>query len=329
MSKSRAIFVPLIFTSCIITTSLIGDVRGQDQETFIIIGTGSVTAVYYPAGGAICRVVNEQSTNIRCLVQSTGGAIDNIEALRTGELQFGIAQSDWLYHAFRGTDRFSELGAFEDLRAVFSIHAEPFTIVARADAGVTHFDDLKGKRVNIGNQGSGARATMDVVLEAKGWALADFAGVLELAPPEASEALCTDQVDAIVHMVGHPSAWSQKATTGCGGILVEVSGAGIDRLIEEHPYYRDASIPEGMYNNDTAVPTFGVAATLVSSAQVPEDVVYTVVSAVFDRFEEFKSLHPALNHLEADKLPREGISIPLHAGAERYYREADLLDRKK
>jgi TRAP transporter TAXI family solute receptor len=329
MSKFKAVFVPLIFTSCIVAASFVGEVRGQDAETFVIIGTGSVTAVYYPAGGAICHVVNQESTNIRCLVQGTGGAIDNIEALRIGELQFGITQSDWLYHAFHGTDRFSEVGAFEDLRGVFSLHAEPFTIVAQPDAGITHLDDLKGKRVSIGNPGSGVRATMDVVLEAKGWSLADFGGVLELTPPEASDALCIDQVDAIVHMVGHPSAWAQKGTTGCGGILVEVSGPEIDRLVEEHPYYRDASIPEGMYNNETAVPTFGVAATLVSSTQVPDDVVYTVVGAVFDRFEEFKSLHPALNHLEANEMPREGISIPLHAGAERYYREAGVLDGKK
>lgn len=329
MSKAKGAVVPLVLTSFIVAASLTGDVRGQDSETFVIIGTGGVTAVYYPAGGAICRVVNESSAALRCLVQSTGGSIDNIERLRSGELQFGFAQSDWQYHAFHGTDRFSESGPFEDLRAVFSLHAEPFTIVARADADVTHFDDLKGKRVNIGNPGSGQRATMDVVMLAKGWSLDDFGEVLELTSAEQSEALCTGRVDAIVMTVGHPSASIQKATTGCDGVLVEVSGPEIDRLVEEHPYYRHASIPEGMYNNEADVPTFGVAATVVSSKQVPEDVVYGVVGAVLGQFEEFKSLHPALSHLEADEMPREGISIPLHAGAERYYREAGLLDGKE
>ena len=325
---SRGVCIPLALASCIVAASLVPGVRGQDAETFVIIGTGGVTAVYYPAGGAICRVVNQSSANIRCLVQSTGGSIDNIERLRAGELQFGFAQSDWQYHAFHGTDRFAEGGAFEDLRAVFSLHAEPFTIVARADADVTQLDDLKGKRVNIGNPGSGQRATMDVVLEAKGWSLADFAEVLELTSAEQSEALCEGEVDAIVMTVGHPSASIQKATTGCDGVLVAVSGAEIDRLVEEHPYYRHATIPAGMYNNETDVPTFGVAATVVSSTQVPADVVYAVVGAVFEQFDEFKALHPALNHLRADEMPREGISIPLHAGAERYYREAGLLDGK-
>ena len=221
--------IRLALASCIVAASLIPGARGQDSETFVIIGTGGVTAVYYPAGGAICRVVNEQSTEIRCLVQSTGGSIDNIARLRAGELQFGFAQSDWRYHAFHGTDRFSEYGPFEDLRTVFSLHAEPFTIVARADADVSQLDDLKGKRVNIGNPGSGQRATMDVVLAAKGWSLADFAEALELTSAEQSQALCTDRVDAIVMTVGHPSASIQKATTRCDGVLIAVSGAEIRR----------------------------------------------------------------------------------------------------
>jgi len=325
----KGAFLPLVLGACLVAASFTADVRGQGPEAFVIIGTGGVTAVYYPAGGAICRVVNQASTDLRCLVQSTGGSIDNIERLRRGELQFGFAQSDWQYHAFHGTDKFSELGAFEDLRAVFSLHAEPFTIVARADADITHLDDLQGKRVNIGNPGSGHRATMDVVLAAKGWSLADFAEVLELTSAEQSEALCTDKVDAILMAVGHPSASIQEATTACKGVLIEMSGAEIDRLVEAHPYYRYFSIPAGMYNNESDVETFGVAATVVSSTQVPEDVVHTVVGAVFDGFEEFRTLHPALNRLQAAEMPREGISIPLHAGAERYYREAGLLKDKE
>ncbi len=327
MSKDG--FVSLLVASWMVAASFVGDARGEGAETLVIIGTGGVTAVYYPAGGAICRVVNEVSANVRCLVQSTGGSIDNIERLRSGDLQFGFAQSDWQYHAFHGTDRFAERGPFEDLRAVFSLHAEPFTIVARADANIAHLDDLKGKRVNIGNPGSGQRATMDVVMAAKGWSLADFDEVLELTSAEQSEALCNDQVDAIVMTVGHPSASIQKATTACDGVLVEVSGPEIDRLVEERPYYRHARIPAGMYNNETDVPTFGVAATVVTSKLVPDEVVHTIVGAVFDQFDEFKTLHPALNHLEADEMPREGISIPLHAGAERYYRAAGLLDGDK
>jgi TRAP transporter TAXI family solute receptor len=311
----------------VVITSLTGlPSRSEAAETFTIIGTGGVAAVYYPAGGAICRMVNSvrDSSGIRCLVESTGGSIDNIERIRSGDLQFGFAQSDWQYHAYRGTDRFAKKGAFEDLRAVFSLHPEPFTVVARAGLGISDFDDLKGKRVNIGNEGSGQRATMEVVMAAKGWSFDDFAEVSELTSTDQSDALCSGAVDAIVMTVGHPSASIQHATTACRGVLVEVKGAAIDQLVKAHPYYRHAVIPAGMYNNRNDVPTFGVSATLVTSRQVPADDVYTLVKAVFDGLEQFKTLHPALRHLKADEMRRESLSIPLHEGAIRYFREAGL-----
>jgi len=131
-------------------------------EEFITIGTGGVTGVYYPTGGAICRLVNKgrKEHGVRCSVESTGGSVYNINTIREGELEFGVAQSDWQYHAFNGSSKFEEAGPFENLRAVFSVHPEPFTVVARADSGITNFEDLKGKRVNIGNPGSGQRGTM-------------------------------------------------------------------------------------------------------------------------------------------------------------------------
>jgi TRAP transporter TAXI family solute receptor len=300
--------------------------RSDAAETFIIIGTGGVAAVYYPAGGAICRMVNSSrdSSGIRCLVESTGGSIDNIERIRSGDLQFGFAQSDWQYHAYRGTDRFEKSGAFEGLRAVFSLHPEPFTVIARAGLGISDIDDLKGKRVNIGNKGSGQRATMEVVMSAKGWSYDDFEEVSELTSTDQSNALCSGAVDAIVMTVGHPSASIQHATTACQGVVVEVKGAAIDQLVKEHPYYRHAVIPAGMYNNKNDVPTFGVSATVVTSRLVPVEDVYTLVKAVIDRLEEFKVLHPALRHLKADEMHSESLSIPLHEGADLYYREANL-----
>ena len=304
--------------------------RGQASDAFVVIGTGGVAAVYYPAGGAICRMVNRDrdTHGMRCLVESTGGSIDNIERLRSGDIQFGFAQSDWQFHAHRGSDRFSDR-TFEPLRAVFALHPEPFTVVARPDAEITHFDDLKGKRVNIGNPGSGQRATMEVVMAAKGWSLDDFADVAEYTSTDQSAALCSGEVDAIIMTVGHPSASMQQATTVCQGVIVEVSGPEIDTLVEAHPYYRHAVIPGGMYNNKEDVPTFGVSATVVTSSAVPEDVVYTVVKAVHDGLDDFRTLHPALLRLKADEMPRESISAPLHDGAARYYREAGLLEPGK
>ncbi|SFO62487.1 hypothetical protein SAMN04488056_109126 [Cohaesibacter marisflavi] len=293
-------------------------------ESFISIGTGGVTGVYYPTGGAICRLVNKgrKDHGIRCSVESTGGSVYNINTIRDGELQFGVAQSDWQYHAYHGTSKFEDKGAFEDLRAVFSIHPEPFTVVARADAGVKNFADLKGKRVNIGNPGSGQRGTMEVLMEALGWTTDDFALATELKAAEQSAALCDNQIDAMVYTVGHPSGSIQEATTACDSVLVTVDGPAVEKLISDNAYYRSATIPGGMYRgNDEDVKTFGVGATLVTSAAVSDDAVYTLVKSVFENFDAFKKLHPAFAHLKPEEMIKDGLSAPLHPGAVKYYKE--------
>ncbi|TQS73345.1 TAXI family TRAP transporter solute-binding subunit [Rhodobacteraceae bacterium] len=297
-------------------------------EEFVTIGTGGVTGVYYPAGGAICRLVNKnrKETGVRCSVESTGGSVYNVSTIREGELEFGVAQSDIQYNAYNGEVQF-EGEPFEGLRAVFSLHPEPFTVVARADAGVKTFEDLKGKRMNIGNPGSGQRATMEVVMNEMGWTSDDFSLATELKPAEQSAALCDNQIDAMVYTVGHPSGSIQEATTACDSVLVNVNGPAIEKLVEEHPYYRMATIPGGMYRgNDEDTQTFGVGATLVTSADVSDEAVYAVVSAVFDNFDDFKALHPAFAALEPEEMISAGLSAPLHPGAEKYYKEQGWLE---
>jgi len=297
-------------------------------DTFITIGTGGVTGVYYPTGGAICRLVNKnrKEHGIRCSVESTGGSTYNLNTIRAGELDMGVAQSDWQYHAYHGTSKFKDAGPDKNLRAVFSVHPEPFTVVARVDSGIKTFADLKGKRVNIGNPGSGQRGTMEVVMEAMGWTKNDFALVSELKSTEQSKALCDNKIDAMVFTVGHPSGSIKEATTSCDTILVEVSGPAIDKLIAEHDYYRSAVIPGGMYRgNPNDVKTFGVGATFVTSSKVPADTVYQVVKAVFENFDSFRKLHPAFANLKKEEMIKDGLSAPLHEGAIRYYKEAGLM----
>ncbi|MCP4298337.1 MAG: TAXI family TRAP transporter solute-binding subunit [Proteobacteria bacterium] len=294
---------------------------------FITIGTGGVTGVYYPTGGAICRLVNKSRKmhGIRCSVESTGGSVYNINTIRAGELDMGVAQSDWQYHAYHGTSKFKKNGAFTGLRAVFSVHPEPFTVIARADSGIRHFRDLKGKRVNIGNPGSGQRGTMEVVMESFGWSKRDFALASELKGSEQSSALCDNKIDAMVYTVGHPNGSIKEATTTCDTVLVEVSGPQIDKLVSENGFYRTATIPGGMYHGNKAdTKTFGVGATFVSSTNTPADVVYQVVKAVFENFEGFKKLHPAFGVLKKKEMVKDGLSAPIHDGAARYYREAGL-----
>ncbi|MCG8611228.1 MAG: TAXI family TRAP transporter solute-binding subunit [Pseudomonadales bacterium] len=298
------------------------------EQRFITIGTGGVTGVYYPAGGAICRLVNKsrKEHGIRCSVESTGGSIYNLNAIKEGELDMGVAQSDWQYHAYNGSSKFEEAGANKKLRAVFSLHPEPFTVVARKDSGVTKFEQLKGKRVNIGNPGSGQRGTIEVLMGEMGWDNSVFKLASELKASEQSKALCDNKIDAMVYTVGHPSGAIKEATTSCDSVIVEVSGKAAEKLVKDNPYYRTATIPGGMYRgNDNDVKTFGVGATFVSSSDVPEDVIYQVVKAVFENFDSFQRLHPAFEHLDKKAMTKDGLSAPLHPGAAKYYKEAGLM----
>ena len=292
-------------------------------DQFISIGTGGVTGVYYPTGGAICRLVNKmrKETGIRCSAESTGGSVYNINTLRAGELEFGVAQSDWQYHAFRGTSKFEEQGAFEGLRAVFSVHPEPITILARDDSGIDNITDLKGKRVNIGNVGSGTRGTWDVIEETMGWERSDLKLASELKSAETGQALCDNKIDAYFWAVGHPSALTQETLATCDSHLVNAVAPEIDKLVAERPYYRAATIPAGLYNNQADIKTFGVGATFVTSAEVSDEVVYTVVKAVFDNFDQFRKLHPAFANLNETEMITDSLSAPLHPGALKYYQE--------
>ncbi len=298
------------------------------ETSFVSIGTGGVTGVYYPAGGAICRLVNKnrKQTGIRCSVESTGGSVFNINAIRSGELDMGVAQSDWQYHAYNGTSKFKEAGPFKELRSVFSLHAEPATLVVRADSGIKNFQDLKGKRVNIGQPGSGTVATYEVIEKALGMKRSDLKLASELKASEMGQALCDNKIDAYFYVVGHPAGLIKETTTTCDAKIADIHGPEIDKLVKDNPYYRYASIPAGMYKGTSdAVKTFGVGATVVSSAKVPEKSVYAVVKAVFENLDDFKKLHPAFKNLKKTEMVKDSLSAPLHAGAKKYYKEAGLI----
>jgi len=293
------------------------------QQKFVTIGTGGVTGVYYAAGGAICRMVNKDRAKhgIRCSVESTGGSVFNVNTIKAGELDFGFTQSDVQYNAVNGLNQFKG-AAYGEMRAVFAVHPEPFTVVARKEANVARFEDFKGKRFNIGNPGSGTRASMEELLGAMGWKLADFSLASELKADEHGPALCDGKIDGFYYAVGHPSANIQDPTTSCGARLVPLTGPVIDKLVAEKPYYAKVTIPAGLYpNNPQATSTYGVLATMVTSTKTPPETVYQITRAVFENFEEFRKLHPALANLSTTSMIKDGLSAPLHEGALRYYRE--------
>lgn len=320
--KKLSTYITAIAT---VTAALLAPVgSAQAQQKFMTIGTGGVTGVYYAAGGAICRLVNKDRAKhgFRCSVESTGGSVVNINTIKAGELDFGVSQSDVQYNAFNGVKQFEKDGKHADLRSVFSIHPEPFTLLSRKEANITKFDDLKGKRFNVGNPGSGSRAALDEYLVASGGKLSDFSLASELKADEHGAALCDNKIDAFFYGVGHPSANIQDPITTCGAKLVPMTGATVDKLVQANSYYAKVNIPGGLYaGHPNPTPTYGVLAAFVTSAKVSDAAVYELVKAVFENFEEFKKLHPAFGSLDPKAMIKDGLSAPLHPGAVKYYKE--------
>jgi TRAP transporter TAXI family solute receptor len=299
------------------------------QKKFISIGTGGPTGVYFVVGNSICRMVHKEAAEgrkkgrkhgIRCSAPSTGGSTYNIGQISQGELDFGVAQSDWQYHAYHCDSK--KVTCFKKLRAVFSVHPEPFQIIVGKDSGIKSWDNLKGKRVNIGNPGSGQRGTMEVLMAAHGTKPGDFAKATELTSTEQSKALCDGKIDAYGYTVGVPNAGVAVATDGCDAKIINLNGDVEKKLVEKYPFYAFATIPKGTYKTtDADVTTFGVKATFVTSADVPEDVVYEVTRAVFENIDDFKKLHPAFANLNPKNMIKDALSAPLHPGAAKYYKE--------
>ena len=305
---------------------------------FFTIGTGGPTGVYFQTGNAICKMLHKQAiakehgrkkgidTAYRCTAPSTGGSNYNIGQIKDGEFQFGVAQSDWQYHAVNGSSKWKGK-QFGDLRAVFSVHNEPFQIWASKKSKIKDFKGLKGKTVNIGNPGSGQRGTMEELMKAMGVDNSYFKSTTELTSSEQVKALCDGKIDAFGYSVGFPNgAMEQAATCGAKASPINLTGAPVQGLISGADYYAEAVIPKGTYSNQKKdATTFGVKATVVTSATVSDELVYLVTKAVMENFDDFKAQHPAFGFLEKKNMIKDGLSAPLHPGAIKYYKEVGLM----
>jgi len=305
---------------------------------FFTIGTGGPTGVYFQTGNAICKMLHKQAISAdhgrkkgtakayRCTAPSTGGSDYNIGQIKDGEFQFGVAQSDWQFHAVNGSSKW-EGKQFSNLRAVFSVHNEPFQIWASKKSKIKDFKGLKGKTVNIGNPGSGQRGTMEELMKAMGVDSGYFKTTTELTSSEQVKALCDGKIDAFGYSVGFPNgAMEQAATCAAKASPINLTGAPVQGLISGADYYAQAVIPKGTYSNQKKdATTFGVKATVVTSADVSEEMVYLVAKAVMENFDDFKAQHPAFSFLEKKDMIKDGLSAPLHPGAIKYYKEAGLM----
>lgn len=322
-----AILVTLAF---FVTDSAINSKQADARSKFVAIGTGGPTGVYFVVGNAICRMVHKEAAEgrkkgrkhgLRCSAPSTAGSNYNIGQIRQGALDFGVAQSDWQYHAYNGTSKYKGK-RFKNLRAVFSVHPEPFQILVGRKSGIKKWEGLKGKRVNIGNPGSGQRGTMEVLMEIHNVKKDDFAAATELTSSEQSKALCDGNIDAYGYTVGVPNAGVAQAADGCGARIIPLNTAPIKKLVKDNSYYAFATIPKKTYATiKKDVPTFGVKATFVTSANQSAATVYEITRAVFENLDDFKKLSPTFAHLHAEKMITEGLSAPIHRGALKYYKE--------
>lgn len=293
---------------------------------FVTIGTGGVTGVYYPTGGAICKMMNKhkKETKVKCSVESTGGSVYNVNNIKAGELDFGVAQSDVVYQAYKGEGKFQDK-AYKGLRTVMSIHPELLTLVVRKDSGIKKFYDLKGKRINIGNPGSGNEATVKTLLDKSDYLYIDALKVEQLKASESPNALKDNKIDGYFYMVGHPTANIKDAANSVDIDLISLTSPAAKTLVSEKPYYAFSTIPAGTYKGvDHDTETFGVKAVIVTDANADEKVVYTLVKSVVENFDKFKRLHPAYKNLNKEDLLK-GLAAPLHPGAKKYFKEAGLI----
>lgn len=316
-------FIPQILTSLLLATS--ATFATASDTSFITVGTGDITGVYYPAGGAICRLLNKERERhgIRCAVESTRGSTYNLKALRKRELDLAIVQSDWLFHATRGSSVFTAAGADTDLRSLITLHTEEFTVVVRADSGIESFEDLKGKRVNLGNPESGQRNTMDLVLSELGWTYNDFKVASELQASEMSEALCSGRIDAFIYTVGHPNTSIGEATTFCESRLISLPSSLIQRFSEKYPFYKAGKIKGGIYRgNPSSVETFQLSAIFVTHRALPDHIARELTKVIYENFDQFRGMHPALNHIsKTSAFENSGRLAPMHNEAKKYLNE--------
>lgn len=292
----------------------------------VAIGSGSVGGVYYPAAGALCRLLNQgvNRHGIRCVVDSSGGSVQNVRDILDRQIDFGIVQTDIQAASYHGVGRFSDSPPAQELRALFTVHPEPFTVISRLDAGIRNFSDLRGKRVNLGKPNSGTRATMERVMAAFDLTEQSFAATSAMDARSAGAALCENKIDAFVYVVGHPNRSVRSTSEACAIRIVNVSGDALDEVLKAHEYFAATKIPGGLYvGNRKPTNTFGVRASVLGLDSIPESVAYELTRSVFERLDELRGLHPAFRALSRDEM-LQGNAAPFHRGALRYFEEAGL-----
>jgi len=326
MSTTRNALKQLLLCLVVAPAFLIASCS-KEEATSLSIGTGGAQGTYQVAGRALARVVNANwaMTEYQLKSEISSGSVSNINAIAAGDIQFGIAQADHQYQAVKGTGDWSDAGPQQDLRAVFSIYTESVTLLAGGDTDIRSIDDLKGKRVDIGTSGSGTRQNAIDVLHASG---IDWKNDIQTREENLDDSLAKfmgGESDALFYTVGHPNMQTKFATFSVRGVRI-IPLTNIAGLIAENPYFLKMSIPKELYpmaRNAVDIETIGVNATLLTSAKVPEEVVYAFTKAVFENLEALTDFDANFDALLNDKF-LEGLTAPIHPGALKYFQEIGL-----
>ncbi len=321
--KHRSVAAALAWLACGLFAA---DAAAKDK--FVALGTGSPSGTYAPVGAGICDLVNANraDTGVRCIAYNTGGSVYNIQAITSGELEMGITRSDLAFQSYEGINAFKAIGPNPNIRAITTLYSMPIAVLIKKDSGIESFKDLIGKRINIGNKGSGKRSVAELILNVMGWQKGDFSAVLELTTKQMGKAFCDGNVDILIEGLGNPSKFYEQMVGECGGKFIAVPEEVVAKIKKDFPYFAALDIPGGIYTDTpNAVGTFGFKATLVTKRSVHPDTVYDVTASVFDDFDKFQEKHPSLKLSDPVSMVTNGIFIPLHPGAERYLRERGYL----
>jgi TRAP transporter TAXI family solute receptor len=321
MSRRSALAVLCV---AVLAWGSLAHAQPESGTRFVRIATGSPGGVYYPLGGAICRFFNLASERhgLRCTAEPSAGSIANLTALRAGQVEVAIVQSDVQADAVRAGGR---ARPFEAMRALFSAHAEALTLVVQRDAGIAGIADLAGKRVALGERGSGVRVMAAAVLAAVDLPERRLGRALALSPVVQNREFCAHRLDALVYVAGQPNGMIQDVTR-CGGILLAVGGDGVRALLARRPDYVATVVPGGTYAGQSGdVATIGTTATVVTTARLADRAATEIVRAVFDELESFRQMHPAFASLRPEDMVARGNTAPLHPAAAAYYRARGWL----
>jgi TRAP transporter TAXI family solute receptor len=289
------------------------------QQRFISIGTGGTAGTYYPLGGAMAEIWNKNITRMNATAQSTGASVANINLLKDGKVDIVIVQNDVSFYALNGVELFKDK-EYKDLRGMACLYNETVQLIALEASGIKSVYDLKGKKVSVGAAGSGVEANARQILEAAGLSYADIR-VQYLSFGESASNLKDGNIDAAFTTGGFPIAAIQDLAVSKKTVLVPVDKELLAKLMAKWSFYAPTVVPANTYNGITVdVPTVAVKAMLAVSAKLDANLVYEMLKAMYANGPRLVAAHSQGANIKLSTAT-EGMSLPLHPGAEKFYKE--------